>query len=107
MAGPVRPEPIAAPVTMVDLASRVVAPRVVRTDPAAPPLTRRVPGAQPPVTAVHGLHGDGGDGDGSNGNGDHADAPPPGSADDVYRLLTDYTDGIRRGRDEASPVSSR
>ena len=109
VAGPVRPEPIAAPVTMVDLASRVVAPRVVRTDPDAPPLTRRVPGAQPPVTAVHGLHGDGGngDGDGSNGNGDHADAPPPGSADDVYRLLTDYTDGIRRGRDEASPVSSR
>ncbi len=112
VAEPVRPEPITAPVTMVDLASRVVAPRVVRTDPDAPPLTRRVPGAQPPVTAVHGLHSDGGngdgDGDGSNGNGDHADGPPPpGSADDVYRLLTDYTDGIRRGRDEASPVSSR
>jgi hypothetical protein len=110
MAGPVRPEPIAAPVTTVDLASRVVAPRVVRTDPDAPPLTRRVPGAQPPVTAVHGLHSDGGNGDadGGNGNGDHADAPPPpGSADDVYRLLTDYTNGIRRGRDEASPVSSR
>jgi signal transduction histidine kinase len=99
---PARYEPIrpVAGVTTVDLASRVVAPRVVRTDPSAPPLTKRVPGAQPPVTEVHGMSRSGG------GNGHDPDggdpAPAIGSADDVYRLLTDYTTGIRRGQDEVS-----
>jgi len=89
---PIRP---AAAVATVDLASRVVAPRVVRSDPDAPPLTRRVPGAQPPVTEVHGMS--------RNRNGGDADAAlAPGSADDVYRLLTAFTDGVRRGQGEVS-----
>jgi signal transduction histidine kinase len=98
---PIRPP---APVT-VDLASRVVAPRVVRSDPHAPPLTRRVPGAQPPVTEVHGMSRTDAPGAGPGANGHDAGAPAPGSPDDVYRLLTDYADGVRRGHDEVS-VSS-
>ena len=40
---------------------------------------------------------------GDNGTTRTAATPPRhGSADDVYRLLTDYTDGIRRGQDEVS-----
>jgi hypothetical protein len=91
----------------VDLASRVVAPRVVRSDPDVPPLTRRVPGAQPPMTDVHGMSRtvDGpGAGPGANGH-DTGASPAPGSADDVYRLLTDYADGVRRGQGDVS-VSS-
>ena len=98
---PIRP---AAAVTTVDLASRVVAPRVVRSDPDAPPLTRRVPGAQPPVTEVHGMSRNAPDGAGGlGGNGHEAGAGPAiGSADDVYRMLTDFADGVRRGQGEVS-----
>jgi signal transduction histidine kinase len=109
---PTRPESVAPPVyepirptaavTTVDLASRVVAPRVVRSDPDAPPLTRRVPGAQPPVTEVHGMSRNGADAAGGlGGNGHESGAGPAfGSADDVYRMLTDYADGVRRGQGE-------
>jgi hypothetical protein len=73
---------------MVDLASRDG--NGEDPDPA-PPLTRRVPGAQPPQTVVHGLRR------GLTGGVAVApDAPP----DDMYQQLSKYADGLERGRSE-------
>jgi signal transduction histidine kinase len=77
-----------AEVGMVDLASRDG--NGEDPDPA-PPLTRRVPGAQPPQTVVHGLRR------GLTGGVAVApDAPP----DDMYQQLSKYADGLERGRSE-------
>jgi hypothetical protein len=59
---------------------------------SAPPLARRVPGAQPPQTALFGLRRPAAVG----GVAVAADREP----DDVYRQLSQYADGRERGKHE-------
>ena len=77
-----------AEVGMVDLSSR--GSNGQDPDPA-PPLARRVPGAQPPQTEVQGLRRTP-----ASGVTVAADQPP----DDMYQQLSRYADGLERGRHE-------
>jgi signal transduction histidine kinase len=75
-----------AEVETVDLASRE---SNAKDDAgSAPPLTHRVPGAQPPQTEVHGL------GRAPAGVVVAPNQPP----DDMYHQLSQYADGLERGR---------
>ena len=75
-------------VEVVDLASR--RPNGQDTG-SAPPLARRVPGAQPPQTDVYGLRRPSGGG---------VAVAPDHEPDDMFRQLSQYADGLERGRHE-------
>jgi signal transduction histidine kinase len=77
-----------ADVGVVDLASR--RPNGQDTG-SGPPLARRVPGAQPPQTDVHSLH--------RPAAGGVAVAPDQ-EPNDMFRQLSQYADGLERGRHE-------
>jgi hypothetical protein len=88
-AAPAGPMPMPAP-----HGAPAPAPSAPVPGPAAPGLTRRVRGAQLPPTSPVPLRRD------------VAPAPPNGPrqhvqmADDVYRFLSDFTAGVRRGLDD-------
>jgi signal transduction histidine kinase len=93
---PATPPVPAAPVTPVTPAAPPVPPAPVAAAgdrPAAPGLTRRIPGTNMPSTGIAGLRRAP-----EAAPPPSADAPPPGSPDDVYQVLTNYVAGIDRGR---------
>jgi signal transduction histidine kinase len=87
--------------------------------PPAPPLTRRVRGAQMPTTDPMMVRRAGAGGDGPQAPGPQVPGPqvpgpvtrrpPPAepdgrrSPDDVYSFLTSFTAGVQRGLDETQP----
>lgn len=77
---------LAVPVAGADVAPVADPPPDATGD--APPLARRVPGAQQPETDVHGLRR-------SPGGGV---AVAPDEPDDMYQQLSRYADGLERGR---------
>ncbi|MGH9110751.1 MAG: hypothetical protein ACRDZN_00360, partial [Acidimicrobiales bacterium] len=117
--GPVRPVPPTSPgggngrhayrgPATLPLAAPQVPPGATSalSAPAAPPLTRRVRGAQLPNTAPLSLR---------RTTGEHRIPPPPPArppeqqrtADDVYSFLTSFTAGEQRGLDDARPPGTR
>jgi len=78
-----------AEVTTVDLSTPVASGDATAVASGeAPPLARRVPGAQPPQTDVHGLRR------GPSGGV----AVAPDQPDDMYQQLRRYADGLERAR---------